>query len=166
MTQPVTYARIPAFLRFAVTDPALSMGPVHGAYDALDRTLCARLRALPGQPITGAAATLDALEGTLVVSDDPDRAAGWAGFIERTTPGENTAGVRTADYRVVLDLTKADFADLLGLMQTGLPLGGLVLNFQDIDGPVEDDPLDRPIPWDDAAYPVVALTSFRLNWGA
>jgi hypothetical protein len=164
--RPVTSAQIPSFLLFDVGAPTLSMGTVHGDYAVLDRDYSAPLKARTGQPLVSAAGFLDAIAGTLVVGEAPERAEGWSGFIQRTKPRQEEAGFRTTDYRVVIEMAKPGFAEFLQMVQAGLPLTTLVLNFQNIDCPIIDDPMDGPIAWDDVATPTVSLTSFRLDWGA
>ncbi len=162
MHRPAEYAIIPAFLHFHVRDVIVGMGTVHGGYDELQRSIEATLIAEDGQSVTSVAGGLDTLHGTLVISEVTDADRPWSGSITRTQRMWNPARFMTWDYSVDLELTPAGFSSLLELMHRDAPWTSLLLNFQNIDGPLHEDPLDRPPPWDDVAYPCVALTSFHL----
>lgn len=162
MTSPADYAVVPAFLHFHVRDVVAAMGTVHGGYDELQRSIEAILVAEEGQRITSEPGGFDKLTGTLLISEVSDLDRPWIGSITRTQRMWNPARFMTWDYSVHLELAPAGFNDLVALMHRDAPWTSLLLNFQNIDGPVSDDPLERPIPWDDVAYPCVALTSFRL----
>lgn len=162
MTNPATYAIVPDFLRFEVGAIGLELGGAHGEYERLERCMTAPLSAIAGQPITSAPRLLGALKGMLVVLDAEEDGSDWSGSIRRSAFGTGTPDA--PDYVVSIDLSPAAFDRLLAMMQAGRTLTGLSLDFQNIDGPLNEDPLDRPIPWDDTQYPHVALTNFLLRW--
>ncbi len=157
-----TFAIVPAFLRFDVGPIGLEMGGAHGDYARLERCVVAPLNAIPGQPITSAAASLDALQGKLVLLDAADEDSDWSGSIRRNLFACHDP--RAADYIVSLDLSLSAFDRLVAMMTTRQMLSGLSLDFQTIDGPLNEDPLNRLTPWDDVQYPHVALTNFTLRW--
>lgn len=162
MSAAATYAIIPAFLRFDVGAVGLDMGGAHGDYERLERYVFAPLNALAGQRITSAAGFLHALKGEVVIADAAEDGSDWNGSIRRSIFANN--GPDAVDYVVQLDLSPLAFDRLIALMQTGRMLSLLSLDFQNIDGPLNEDPLDRPIPWDDVQYPHVALTNFTMRW--
>ncbi|GAO78349.1 hypothetical protein [Sphingopyxis sp. USTB-05] len=162
MMSAATFAIVPAFLRFDVGAVGLEMGGAHGDYARLERCIVAPLLAISGQPITSSAGNLGALKGRLLVVDAEDGNVEWNGSIRRSAISNFASDA--ADYVVHIDLTTLAFDRLAQLMTIGRTLSGLSLDFQNIDGPLNDDPLDRPIPWDDVQYPHVALTNFTLRW--
>ncbi|MGN6595152.1 MAG: hypothetical protein ACTHKO_04465 [Sphingopyxis terrae] len=159
---PVTFAIIPAFLRFEIGSANLEMGGAHGQYAQLERCVCAPLNALPDQPITSSPGSLDALKGMLLIVDAEDGGSDWVGSIQRSLFAAREPDA--ADYIVRLDLSPSAFDRFLAMSTTRQMLSGLSLDFQNIDGPIDEDPLDRPIPWNDVQYPHVALTNFTLRW--
>lgn len=162
MMSAATFAIVPAFLRFDVGAVGLEMGGAHGDYARLERCIVAPLLAISGQPIKSLAGNLGALKGRLLVVDAEDGNVEWNGSIRRSAISNSASDA--ADYVVHIDLTTLAFDRLAQLMTIGRTLSGLSLDFQNIDGPLNDDPLDRPIPWDDVQYPHVALTNFTLRW--
>ena len=162
MSSAATYAIVPDFLRFEVGAIGLELGGAHGDYERLERCMTAPLRAIAGQPITSAPQLLDALQGMLVVLDAEEDGSDWSGSIRRSAFG--TGAPDAPDYVVSIDLSPAAFDRLLAMMQGGRTPTALSLDFQNVDGPLNEDPLDRPIPWDDTRYPHVALTNFLLRW--
>ena len=162
MTNPATYAIVPDFLRFEVGAIGLELGGTHGEYERLERCMTAPLSAIAGQPITSAAQHLGALQGMLVVLDAEEDGSDWSGSIRRSAFGTGTPDA--PGYVVSIDLSQAAFDRLLAMLQTGRTLTAVSLDFQNIDGPLNEDPLDRPNPWDDTQYPHVALTNFVLRW--
>jgi hypothetical protein len=162
MSGAATYAIVPDFLRFEVGTIGLELGGAHGDYERLERGIIASLSAIAGQPITSAAQHLDALQGKLVILDAEEDGSDWSGSIRRSAFGTGTPDA--PDYVVSIDLSPAAFDRLLAMMQGGRTPTALSLDFQNVDGPLNEDPLDRPIPWDDTRYPHVALTNFLLRW--
>ncbi|MGL3821207.1 hypothetical protein [Sphingopyxis sp. R3-92] len=164
MNSAAIFAMIPDFLRFDVGEIELNMGGAHGDYARLERCVTAPLSAIAGQLISSAPGNLDALKGDLVILEAVDEGRDWNGSIRRSAFTDHESNHCVADYMVRLDLSSDAFDRLLTLMNTGRVLSGLSLDFQNIDGPLVDDPLDRPIPWDDLGYPHVAVTNFTLRW--
>lgn len=162
MTNPATYAIVPDFLRFEVGAIGLELGGAHGDYERLERGIVAPLLANASQPITSAAQHLDALQGMLVIVDAEEDGSDWSGSIRRSIFTTRPPGA--PDYVVSIDLSPAAFDRLLAMMHGGRTPTALSLDFQNVDGPLNEDPLDRPIPWDDTRYPHVALTNFLLRW--
>ena len=165
MLPPVHLAEIPGFLRFRVTETELNFGPMHGDYGTLSRGLDATLRADPHQRITSAEHFLDKCEGELSIIENGELETNWSGSIKRTKPyDDKVAGFRSVDYQVSLEFSPAMFDQLLGMIQTGQQLFGLLLDFQNVDDPGDGDHPFAGTRWDDAGYPHVAATSFRLRW--
>lgn len=162
MTNAATYAIVPDFLRFEVGAIGLELGGAHGEYERLERGIIAPLSAIAGQPITSAAQHLDALQGKLVILDAEEDGSDWSGSIRRSIFA--TRPPDAPDYLVSINLSPTAFDRLLAMMQGGRTPTALSLDFQNIDGPLIENPLGHPIPWDDAQYPHVALTNFLLRW--
>lgn len=160
MSNAATYAIIPDFLCFDVGEISLEMGGAQGDYARLERCVAAPLKAVADQLITSSAGHLGALNGKLVILDADDAVSDRSGSIRRSlSPTRETA---RAGYVVLIDLPSPAFDRFLTLTKAGRMLSGLSLDFQNIDGPLNEDPLDRPIPWDGVQYPHVALTNFLL----
>lgn len=157
-----TYAIVPNFLRFEVGAIGLELGGAHGDYERLERGIVGPLLAISGQPITSAAQHLGALQGKLVVLDAEGKGSDWSGSIRRSIFA--TRPPDALDYVVSIDLSPAAFDRLLAMIHAGRTPTALSLDFQSIDGPLNEDPLDRPIPWDDVRYPHIGLTNFLLRW--
>lgn len=165
MDSPAEYAIIPDFLHFQIRDLFVAQGTVHADYAQLQRSIEAELIAEPGQEITSSSGGLEQLKGRLVIAEISDLDRDWTGSITRSQLRATSPLSAVKDYQVDLDLDPSGFSGLLELMRRDEPWTSLLLNFQGIDCPVIDDPMDGPIPWDDVTYPSVLLTSFRLTSG-